>query len=972
VNDTTLYPEYVSRPDEERQILEELAQVREGGSRAVLLYGPGGVGKTQLVRALVRNGRAGDPATRWLDPIDVDDSEYWLLSNLERKTVEQLDPEGRYFQEYLEYLSELPQLERADIGYETVVSHLARIKRVFKRCYTEFVEDTGTVVVVSLDTVEAIRGMDLLITLTQWMKALPRTLFLLSGRPPAGGDDTLDAIAEQFTDPHEQVPALSLRLGAFTMDAALRYLRTSALAQALSEDEQRKFVHLAQGHPLWLAITLDYLQDRGMPEEAGRPLAEIQQELPHPGAMTETGSRLHEAFKRRLVTPYRDTDFWHETTKRLAVVRKNVSRPIWHELMEDRPLPPEVDGWEDAWHHLLSIPWIRPRANRHYVTLHDAFADELSERIIPVHDQNQRWRRGLWERAVEIYGAQTVEHTGDYERKRAELDEVFRARAGDQTGSGTDAAFITDVERLSRDKRELDQLRAAHLYYEVLLDPEAGSREFLNFVDQARRENDVLFQTLVTMEMQRFLPGAERSSAVTEAIGEAVDAFHVWLTREHPAAYVEIGIAIADYHVTNEQWESAVAVLEALPMEHAPALGRYRLHNLLGNAYMRLHGRVRQGLEQFEMARAQADTMGSKLRAEAEKELGFYFRNVGRWEQADAAYSRAHDLIYAGLTSRSAPEDHAEVASIRTNWAYVKGLRGERREGHELVESAIAIRRRFQQRYGEGLAWSVYGELHRFDGEYDEAWKCYRTAEQLFHSVRSWHWLGQIYQQQAVCLHQAAVHGVPVADVPDPSAEAEQRIRLALDICHDQAIRGYPSALNRAGRIFARKDLDDGLRYLREGIDQARELSDGWFLFANLVEFAELNYEAWRRTGAEGYRDEIGRLAGEVERVSVEFNFPNLAGRWSLVRGHVIVSTALDSGDHRNLPAALEFYTSGFQQIAEGYLASHGLTAIPDEFAKFQELLLALPEDVRDSWEIQLRKSWGKSVVLLARLEALY
>jgi GTPase SAR1 family protein len=85
VNEETLFPAYIKRAEED-EICQEAAQVREDGkSRAVLLYGPGGVGKTQLVRRLVRAG-AEDPMTVWLGPVDIDDSEYWLLSGWTRKT----------------------------------------------------------------------------------------------------------------------------------------------------------------------------------------------------------------------------------------------------------------------------------------------------------------------------------------------------------------------------------------------------------------------------------------------------------------------------------------------------------------------------------------------------------------------------------------------------------------------------------------------------------------------------------------------------------------------------------------------------------------------------------------------------------------------------------------------------------------------------------------------------------------------
>ena len=39
----------------------------------------------------------------------------------------------------------------------------------------------------------------------------------------------------------------------------------------------------------------------------------------------------------------------------------------------------------DAWERLLTIPWIRLRANRRYVTLHDVVAEELGQRAIARH-----------------------------------------------------------------------------------------------------------------------------------------------------------------------------------------------------------------------------------------------------------------------------------------------------------------------------------------------------------------------------------------------------------------------------------------------------------------------------------------------------------------------------------------------------------------------------------------------------------
>src|SRR5512135_2793519 len=109
--DISVLPGYIRRAEEE-QILAEVAKVRQdGNSRVVLLYGPGGVGKTQLVRYL-RKARKSNSGEIWVDPIDIDDPEFWLLSNLERHVADRLDPEeeNQYFGSYRKHLTRLPSI----------------------------------------------------------------------------------------------------------------------------------------------------------------------------------------------------------------------------------------------------------------------------------------------------------------------------------------------------------------------------------------------------------------------------------------------------------------------------------------------------------------------------------------------------------------------------------------------------------------------------------------------------------------------------------------------------------------------------------------------------------------------------------------------------------------------------------------------------------------------------------------------
>jgi tetratricopeptide (TPR) repeat protein len=363
--------------------------------------------------------------------------------------------------------------------------------------------------------------------------------------------------------------------------------------------------------------------------------------------------------------------------------------------------------------------------------------------------------------------------------------------------------------------------------------------------------------------------------------------------------------------------------------------------------------------------------------AEAYKELGFYNRNLGLWDDADKAYEQARAAISEALSIRGTDEDREELASIQTNWAYVKGQGGLYRAGANLVESAITVRHRLGKHQEEGISYSVRGEIYRYERRFQMAWQSYSIAEEIFEAQRNWYWLGLIYQEQAICLFQARQDEISLAPDGDQLAEAKRLIIRSLGICRDAAVRGYPSALNRAGRIFGEEDPDAGLGYLAEGVEQARRLADGWFLFASLVEYVELSYRAWVKTGRDSYRNQIPAKADDIRQAMSEYHFPDLRGRWYVLLGHLAIHDWDASRDSSYLATALTNYKEGFEAIAQGgYVGSSGTAMIPATFETFGNLFGRLPPDVRAEWYEELRHAWMNqeeaSTLLLPGLEELY
>jgi tetratricopeptide (TPR) repeat protein len=987
-----LFPDYIPR-DEELEIVAAVGRVRgSGNSEAALLYGPGGVGKTWLVRELPARQATADAVT-WLHPIDLDDHAYWQLPALQDNVAGQLDPRDEYFSRYTEYARPLSAAAEF-ITAEVQASRIGNARRIFFECYADYVTATGTTVVMIFDTVEAVRGNPLLTMITQWMKSLPSTLFILSGRPmPNDGRPRIDEpIRAGLTDSHRPMPVVTVELGEFSRPAAEQYLTESRATAGLDAVERTKIILLTRGHPLWMALAVAELDDHGLPREADVPLDVVERELPYRAVETPRGQRLHNDFIQRLLAPYQETDYWHEGLRRLAAVRQGVVEAAWRELMDDLRLPDSAADAATAWEQLKEIPWVRKRASGTAVTLHDALAEALARRVIPIHDQSQEWRRKLWRRMVVNCDGRIAEATARFKSDRERL-ESRRLVAGECE------PLVVESDRLDAEKRMIDQLKAQRFHYQLLCDFAQGCEYFLDSFRQAERDQDLVFQDLLATAMLQYLSVDSVPSTFDGVDTGVIRQFSRWLKTGEQATYRALGIVVGRFLIASGRAEEAAELLTALPSDGADAHQLSDLLILLSNAYLRVHDQVGLALRYLDEAlQVAGDPRLSpnerhRLLAGAWKERGFYHRSVGEWQRANDAYEHAlASIMLVSFTQRS-DDDRAEVASIQTNWAYVKALGGFYRDGLSLVGSAVEVRERFGLHRQAAISRSTQGEVYRYQQQYQKAWDVYKEAERTFDRLQDNAWLGTIYQQQAICLYQAHQEDLTLQLPPAPAARtaqsaADRQLALALElaeravgICRDLNIRGYPSALNRAARIrgIGYRDYDAGLALLAEGAEQGRAMLDGWFWLANLVEYAELAYRAWAATQNPAYRAAVTSNEEQFVGATAVYSFPDLEGRWEIVRGHLAVrewGAQVDDHDDRLLEKALDHYTNGFRHIADrGFVGSSGSNVVPGAFVTFGELFRRLTPDVRSHWLDHLQIAWSGSqpgsTMLLAELERL-
>ena len=146
--------------------------------------------------------------------------------------------------------------------------------------------------------------------------------------------------------------------------------------------------------------------------------------------------------------------------------------------------------------------------------------------------------------------------------------------------------------------------QGAHLFYQ-LLSISVRDLSCSCAAPPGREDHDVLFEDTLAFQMQRFLPGGADENTLRHTVGAAINSFREWLSEEGGDSYVDVGLEMAGYLIDREQHDAALSLLSQLPVP-ADHKRRYRLHNLQGNACLRIPGRVRESGEHFQAALAEA------------------------------------------------------------------------------------------------------------------------------------------------------------------------------------------------------------------------------------------------------------------------------------------------------------------------------------------------------------------------------
>jgi tetratricopeptide (TPR) repeat protein len=738
----SLFPEYIQRKDIQNYIKTNIEKVQcDGESRAFLLYGKGGRGKTFLQRNLPDVFKDRDDIM-WLDPIDLDDIQFWSLINFKIYLADVLDKESKEcFKSYRELLGdywkyaryEKRRQDERDIGLR---EYRRQLEKEFIKAYRHFLKESGKIIVIQLDTIEAVRDFDICADLIDWLKRLPKTLLLISGRPSTIEKDRLINGLERSPS----FPYVKKELGIFSEQESRNYLEQSAVFNGLEKNEIEKIILFVKGHPLWLALTVYYLEQVGLPQTLVR----------YPLETLENLSKDHSIFNEyvsELLTPYKERTFWHEAILRLSILRQRMNFQIWKTIMEDISLPEEVENWDNAWEIFKTLPWVRERANKRYITLQDAFAEELAKHYVPKVDKVGNLRHSLWQVAEETY------------------DELINSRKiGLANPKDHEMLLVSENMKDARNffdsespYLELYLLQTAELHYKMLADVENGSQFFISLSKEALGKSRRQLVDLLSLEIQRFLPG-QSLGALNDVEHSRLGEIQDWL-ESHSETFFNVLDALFELRLSLgrpgqikkylvqrvDEWkeqnkqdvyiDSLIWLFTSTWREH-PKKGRGYLYDALEVAKKaKQNDSIREYLPKLYQL------------------MGFSYR-------ADQQLKEASDWLEKAVKASREQHNPAILASALNLLAYIYATMGYTGKAGAMIRQALEIRQRLLDRESEGtptrrsknidLAWSynTLAEINRYRGKLAAAQTFYRKAERIFHQERDYE--GQATSLQAL------------------------------------------------------------------------------------------------------------------------------------------------------------------------------------------------------------------------------
>ena len=694
-------------------------------SHVIYITGPGGVGKTFLLRDVLRRCRKGG---EWHDskaPLIVAED----VVDLYHVHTHSMEGLTRALSEVLPARADLVGYERKMKRFEREKYDLAGMLRELSTLRDEvaeaFLEDLNKLaknhrLILALDTAEKLlyesdRIQEVLglgeegIAVLPWLleKFLPKldnAVILIAGRPKPERlrEDLRDALGDRLVE--HKLPGFEEGRDAIDyFDAvaeAVRQEERDDIADriaAVPKDTREVIWLYTGGRPILLSLMIDYLV---MADEL-LPLVKVPIEEARSKSQDEL-KKIEEEIEAELVRLFQNTGRpADEAIRVLAWARKGMDAE-----MLARVADMSVEEAERILDELRDLSFIKVRPADNRVFLHDEMY-EMLERHVLAHLPRRRRDRVL-QGILQYY----EDKIGEARKKVAELQRPAPERRGEgEIGPRP----LADAEALAQASARLYSLMAEEVYYRLRHDPADGFKAYYTYRQEALWSNEESFDMQLRNEVLEYLAereGVEQFNGLSRADVE-LDAGLSWSDRNLRRAHYEQALSIASglrekcFELVEKSGTLAKAQLDAVEGRALAYLGKDLDH---------AEELLRSSVKAFQTFETDDDFQAWRRDvslADALNTLGFLYRTLGRYRQSIEAYQDALPL-WRSLAEREKAETmrnaiEAQHANTLNNLSWARTWVGDFQEALDICRDALGMRRRLGPRAPVAFSQNTMG-----------------------------------------------------------------------------------------------------------------------------------------------------------------------------------------------------------------------------------------------------------------------
>lgn len=664
----------------ELKIIEEMVCDPTEARHVFRIVGPGGVGKTWLLREVYR--RYSQDERFVVVRVDFTETRFQSLQAVYFHIMEQfepylLDPQQR---EYRIRLSEIDKFQDSGLDVGRIEQKEDEVYRFGIDLVNRQMTAKNKRVLLLIDTVETIvtteHGLRIKDRINSFLVHLENTILIIAARPTENVTKMFSATMNlEGWYVHD-----SYELHPFSGDETARYLEKN-LSSQLPEDLRDKITLLTGGNPVLVAIAGEWLKRHvELPDDVDLSLEDLQ--TPGPEDLAERRKR-----------------FEFELVDKVRTLGQSIDWAVLYLAFLDRRYDPKIlqlvlmidseARLQEIIQELRTLVFVRKSMSAEGGLLHDEAKRLFRQHAWPVVDPDGKIRRDLAQKVIDGY----------YLPEIARLDRIIQEKVARNVEQATTPGYTLDIipdeEWLRR------ELQIECLDYHIRVSDEVGRSYFEKIFDEA-----LTFRSISQLD------------ALIQVVHNIKPAW---------TGTVEFQIQVARTKLVKGEIDDAAHIAQE-SLKHSgirPTDAIWALDVLSGNT-TDLETKVAYLQEALKRAEEIQDSeLQAKFRAKFHNYIGLAYRQHSRWDEAEKSYQKALAFL---------DEQHEPIQCANTwnNLAFVRMLKGDLHGADNAAEQALEIRKIHDRENGLALSYSTKGRIAEEKGNYLEARRYYKVSVDLF------------------------------------------------------------------------------------------------------------------------------------------------------------------------------------------------------------------------------------------------